>query len=736
MAKGIPDAAWEPIEGDDKKTASALKKRNKAEREDKNASFEFSAVVEGGTIALATQVQSLDAAPDGNLGDLIRKGQTWAGLLDSQLYRARRLAADAWCAAFVWCKQPGDLATMAPTHAEWERLRHDPQLASPALVIEVRRLANEYRFFHWHLQFPQVFARGGFDVVLGNPPWERVKLQEQEFFASRSEEISVAVNAAARKKLIAALPQTNTLLWNEWSLASREAEGQSQYIRQSGRYPLCGKGDINTYAVFAEHNRAVLGPHGRAGFIVPTGIATDDTTKEYFGTLVSSRQLASLYDFQNVASANLFRGIGHDNIKFALLTIAAGHIEAPEFVFYALSAMDLRDPKRTFSLSDTDIVVLNPNTRTCATFRSRRDADINLAMYRRAGILWRESDEAKGNPWSLRFMRMLDMANDSGLFKTRAELAASGRRLERTSTVGSGGEVLPLIEAKMVHHFDHRFGDYADRSAEKEGTDTRNLPIIPATRLLDPLYSPTPRYWVAESEVGKRLRGCWAREWILGWRDICRSIDQRTVIASLIPLAAVGHKFPLIMPEGEPVLVACLYASLCSFALDYTARQKVGGTSLTYFVVKQLPVLPPDKYTADTDWRRGTVVRDWLLPRVLELTYTAWALEPFAHDVGYDGPPFRWDSERRFLLRCELDAAFFHLYGLNRDDTDYVMDTFPVVRKNDEKAHGEYRTKRVILEIYDAMVEAARTGKPYQTRLAPPPADPRVAHPDTRGSKR
>ena len=120
-------------------------------------------------------------------------------------------------------------------------------------------------------------------------------------------------------------------------------------------------------------------------------------------------------------------------------------------------------------------------------------------------------------------------------------------------------------------------------------------------------------------------------------------------------------------------------------------------------------------------------------PRVLELTYTAWDLQPFAHDCGYDGPPFRWDEERRFLLRCELDAAYFHLYGIARDDVDYIMDTFPIVRRKDEAAHGEYRTKRVILEIYDEMAEAMRTGEPYRTRLDPPPADPRVAHPPREG---
>jgi len=239
----------------------------------------------------------------------------------------------------------------------------------------------------------------------------------------------------------------------------------------------------------------------------------------------------------------------------------------------------------------------------------------------------------------------------------------------------------------------------------------------------------SPKYWVAESEVESRLEGRWQRGWLLGWRDISRSTDRRTIIASLVARAGVGDKFLLMLPAAEPKSVAALYGNITSFALDYAARQKVGGTSVKYFTMRQLPVLPPSTYAEPAAWSRSTRLEPWLLPRVLELTYTAWDLEPFARDVGYDGTPFRWDPDRRFLLRCELDAAFFHLYGLSRDDTDYVMGTFPIVRKHDEKAHGEYRTKRVILEIYDAMAEAARTGKPYETRLDPPPADPRVAHP-------
>ena len=120
--------------------------------------------------------------------------------------------------------------------------------------------------------------------------------------------------------------------------------------------------------------------------------------------------------------------------------------------------------------------------------------------------------------------------------------------------------------------------------------------------------------------------------------------------------------------------------------------------------------------------------RDLILPRVLELTYTAWDLEQFARDCGYAGPPFRWDQERRFLLRAELDAAFFHLYGLNRDDTAYILDTFPIVRRKDIAQHGTYRTKDTILEIYDAMQTAIRTGIPYQTPLTPPPGPPTDAN--------
>jgi len=543
---------------------------------------------------------------------------------------------------------------------------------------------------------------GGFDVVLGNPPWERVKLQEQEFFASRSEAIAKAPNAAARKKLIAALPQTDPALAQAWSDASRQAEGESHFLRQSGRYPLCGRGDINTYAVFAEHNRAVLGDKGRAGFIVPTGIATDDTTKAFFGDLVGTEQLAAFYGFEN--EAKLFAGIDH-RVNFCLLLLSQRPISRPRFVAFARDPDVLRYSERVYELSASDLRRLNPNTGTCPVFRSRRDADINLAIYRRTGVLWREDDEA-GNPWNLRFMAMLHMANDSDLFRTRPQLEGMGARRKGNTFEQEGNGWLPLIEAKMVYHFNHRYGDFA---LLDEGEREHILPAVPDALLANPEYSLTPRYWVAARDVEERLAGVWGRGWLLGWRDVTDARSSaRTVIASLVPRVAVNDKLLLMLPDAEPNLVACLYANLCSFVLDYCARQKVGGTSLKYFTMRQLPGLPPSTYVRPTPWAPDILLRDWIAARVLELTYTAHDMAPFARDLGYEGPPFRWDPERRFALRCELDAAFFWLYGLGRDEVAYVMETFPIVKKRDEKEWGAFRTGAAVVAGFEGMVGPAR----------------------------
>jgi hypothetical protein len=259
-------------------------------------------------------------------------------------------------------------------------------------------------------------------------------------------------------------------------------------------------------------------------------------------------------------------------------------------------------------------------------------------------VLWREDSE-DGNPWGVSFKRMLDMSNDCGLFHDRQQLESDGWRLQGNTFCRGDERMLPLYEAKMVHHYDHRFGDYADKPVDSENTA---LPDVPAARRQDPSYAPLPRYWVAEDQVEKRLEGtakrpAWPHGWLLGWRDICRSTDMRTVIASVIPRVAVNDKFLLMLPGRGPV--ASLAACLQSMAFDYVSRQKVGGTSLKYFTMKQLPVLPPETYDQPCPLDETQTLESWIRERVLELTYTSHELAPFARSLGDTGAPFIWNDE-------------------------------------------------------------------------------------------
>ena len=712
MGDQVPDAAWAVLEGDDRRVTRSLKRRNQDEIAG-HRSLPFETPNE--TDAVRDAMRAIERAPDADASALAEKQERWQALLTSQAYEHEKLVADAWCAAFLWPKsEPGAVVEAAPTTAAWLALRDGQTAPSPLIVETTRRISEKYRLFHWELAFPDVFARDGFDVVLGNPPWERIKLQEQEFFASRESSIANARNAAERKRLIAALPATNPVLWKEWSRETRVAQGQSHFVRQSGRYPLCGKGDVNTYALFAEHNLRIPGPRGRAGFIVPSGIATDDTTKVYFQAIMQSRSLVSMWEFEN--EGFFTAGKGH-MLRFALTTLSGESHPSPsaDFLFQGQAVSDVDDPDRHFTLTAEDIETINPNTGTCPIFRTTRDAAIALAIYRRAGVLWRAGDP-DGNPWGLRFLSMFHMANDSGLFRTRADLASAGWKQEGNRFEKDGHVMLPLYEAKMTYQYNHRSGTF---EGAPPGKRPHRLPSPSDAQLADPHYSPLPFYWIAEEEIESRLDGLWSRGWMLGWRDVTDArASVRTVVPCIIPRTAVNHTLPLAMPSLTPQLVSALQANLSSIPFDYCARQKVGGLHLTYFTMRQLPALRPMVYSMPAPWAPAMRILDWILPRVLELNFTSWALKAFAEDCGDDDPPFIWDSDRRFQLQCEIDAAFFRLYGISRDDAAYVLDTLQVLKHSDKREHGEYRTKRVVIETYDALKSATKE-QPYDSPLGP-----------------
>lgn len=695
IAKGIPDAAWDPIEGDDKKVASALKKRNKAEAGGQRT-MDFgdpaSAHMEAQVVTRA--ISDLDAASDANAEALAKKEELWDGILGSPEYRHQKFMADAWCAAFVWPKQSGDLANAAPTNELWRQLR-DGQEKAPVLTTKtVGELADQYRFFHWHLQFPQVFAKGGFDVVLGNPPWESLRLQEKEFFAARASEIARADTSALRKALIVQLETMDPSLHSDYMSALRSTEATNAFVVGSERFPLSGIGRVNLYALFAETARSLVSRRGRVGQILPSGIVSDDSTKLFFQDVIEKRQLVSFLDFEN--REGIFPAID-SRIRFGVFTLAGErppNTEA-EFVFFATRVDHVKDSDRRFTLSAADLALVNPLTKTCPSFRSLRDARLTADIYHRLPTL-------PDSGWEAAARFPLDVGRASSDFE---------RAL--------AGDVVPLYEGKYFHQFEHRW-------ATRDGTTDRVM--IDAERG-DPSQFVRPRYAFPTHKISERYAVIWPRDWIIVWRDITNSTNERTFISSVVPSLAVAHTaWLLIAHEKYLPQLGLLLANFNSFIFDYIARQKAGGTHMAAFIVEQLPVLAPAHYQSDTPWSRGAPLSEWLTSRVLELTYTAWDLESFARDLGYAGTPFRWDRERRFQLRCELDAAFFHLYGFARDDADYVMETFPIVRKNDEKANGEYRTKRVILEIYDALAKASQTGKPYRAPLDPLPAAIGASH--------
>jgi hypothetical protein len=728
MAMGIPDAAWEPIEGDDKTTARALKSRNKdAAVGQRSFDTLWSQPVEAEVQDLARAVAELEESSDANPEALAKKESQWDGILESHQYRHQKLVADAWCAAFVWPKQPGVLAENAPTNDLWRQIR-DGQGEPPALMVRAtRELSERYGFFHWQLQFARVFAKGGFDVVIGNPPWERVTLKEKEWFALRDLEVAGARTGAIRLKRIADLKRTNPPLYAEFVAAKRIAGGEKSLLRRSGNYPLCGQGDVNTFAVFAELGRRLA--RGRAGLVLPTGIVTAETTQDFVADLVKREQLVSIFDFDN--RSGIFPAV-QGNVRFCLMTIARGPIKTIRAAAQLRSTSDLLGPGRTWILNRSDISRINPNTLTLPLFPSERDASIARGIYGRLRCLDETAEQYPGR-WCAPMQRMLHMGDDSHLFKTDDQLQAECFEREGDSWRNGKNRYIPLLEAKLCYQYDHRASTF-DGMPKKGRFGTH-----PATRELtlaerqNPDSFPEPRYWVPEGEIRKRIG---ARTYLLSFRDAVSAVaDSRSLVAAVLPPHGAGHTLLFFFPDTAPD-AAFLCGWLNSIATDFVFRLKASGAHASFFLLRQLPIPRRDVVLAPAPWTGNGTILDWMLPRVMELTYTAWAVSGFAHECGYRGPPFRWDDDRRFRLQAELDAAFFHLYGLSRDETDYVMSTFPIVRKNEEKVYGEFRTRRVILEIYDAMAHSAVcNSKPYQTRLDPPPADARLAHSDTKGLK-
>ncbi|MDX0973235.1 N-6 DNA methylase [Sinorhizobium medicae] len=841
LERGIPDEAYKALTGDDREMAKTYARYNKQQRDGKGATGFLNELRPPASLTRADRLlaempqETLEQVGEKTRGfDNIRKQDEWVRLKSaSDLY----VSAYLYTAAFFSPKSAPqavsgfDDSRMPLTEHVWKAAGGS---TVPLHLFEgARKTSEAVAAFHWHIEFPRIFDNGGFDVVVGNPPWERIKLQEQEFFATRSPMIATAANKAEREKLINALEgaqpdSPDGRLWTEFQFAKRTAEASSEFVRSSGRYPLTGKGDVNTYALFAEHFAQLARPEGRAGVIVPTGIATDSSTSAFFSNLISKQSIRSLYSFYEIR--RWFKGTD-DRKSFCILCLGKGDVPA-EFCFDIDAVEDVQNPERRFRLAPAEIARINPNTFTAPVFRSRADAELTSKIYAHAPVLIHERQQDLGgddNPWGITFQTLFHMSGDSGLFRTAPQLEAKGWTRDGAdwlSETENGFERrVPLYEAKMIHHFDHRWATYAASSSDDED-GARDCTIVEKQ---NSTFEPAPRYWVPDIEVKMRaarvpaslkravreearerilkslaesLVGYFAAEhrtmregdltqilgrhhpwrsvlstspdrflldpktranggaahsdtplnsddlvflsqgpddplelakalieqkqprWLMGWRDIALRSVERTVIASVFPMVGANHKLPLFYLSAGPKVAAVFIGLMTSLTFDYLARQKVGGSSLTYFYLKQFAVPSLSSFTlADISF---------VVPRVLELTYTSQSMRPWAEDLGYSGAPFIWDEDRRASLRSELDAFFAGKYGLTRDELRYVLDpadargadypseTFRVLKSKEEVRYHEYRTGRLVLDAWDRLAATNIGTKAIEVRAVSP----------------
>ncbi len=699
IREGIPTNAFISVTGDNKGIIKKIRQKNKSEHQIKNAKTRKMVDLS----ELASKFTQLTNLSENSSKEVQYKYERYKNLRTDPFFQKHKLLYDLWTSAFFW--SPIDLK--APTQALFDLFFDLSENSAinweESLLQRMERIAEKNQFFHWTIEFPEVFERQekGFDFILTNPPWERIKIHQKEFFEIFRPDIMRIRRASERKRRIAELKSTNPALMRQYQQTLQQSEKYANYLRHSGHFLLTSKGDINLYAPFAELADSLLADSGHTGLIIPSGIATDTTNKEFFHFLIDNKKLISFYDFEN--RKNLFEQV-HRSYRFALLVWSkTSNQNSPDFAFFLTNPEQLRDPNKHFRLTSEDLSLLNPNTRTCPIFRSQRDAIIILQIYRRVPVLISKKNQIEQNYWKIKLRTMFHMTNDSKLFYTQARLSKeiSIPQTKDSEVNKFDKRYVPLYEGRMIDFYNHRHA-----SVEFSATATKRSAITIKTTPIqhsDPNYTPQARYWVPIQEVEKKIPKSYLYSWFLVFQNITASTNERTFICSIIPRYAVGNSITLILTNKPPKLVCCLLANLSSLIFDYVVRQKLGGINLNYFIVEQLPVLPPKIYSKE--------LQELIIPKVVELVYTSGDMHEFAKLCGINAPPYPWNEEKRLRLKAELDAIFAHLYGLTYFDLAYILESFgggqslKGLKKSEVAKYGEFRTKRLVIEHYKKLKE-------------------------------
>jgi len=541
---------------------------------------------------------------------------------------------------------------------------------------------------HWGREFPEVFSGGGFDAIVTNPPWERLKVQTREFFSGRNSELATVATTAKRE--VELRRTENGEAKNALQKAKDRAKAFADDVRDSEQYNWTNVGSLNLYSLFAERSLHLTKDGGRVGLLVPTGIATDYYTREFFEHLMTSGKLQSLYDFEN--REKHFKDVD-GRTRFALVSIKdePGEPKA-DFVFFAHDPEDLDDTQKHVTLTADEIAELHPNTKTAPLVRGRDALDTLQTQHDAAPILSKETGDAEENPWGVDYLRMFDMSLDSALFHQSSELE-DGTQLRSGNILQDDMEYTRVYEGRMIDQYNHRASharnseDNIYRSGASEATTQEQLD--------DPDFTVAARYYVTKDEVDQEMADReYDRDWFIGFKDITSATNTRTMIASVLPYTAVGNKVPILLADHPARSVACFLANINSLAYDFACRQKIGNVTLNWYIVRQTPVFPPR--TFDQTFR-GHKLRDWVAERVAELTYTAHDLDSWGRDLDFAEKPYTWNRERRRELRVDLEALFFSLYGLGEDEVGHIFESFWSVKEDEIEKYGEYELKQQVL---------------------------------------
>ena len=502
----------------------------------------------------------------------------------------------------------GPLVTTLGQHTAnaYELLARGPEemgAADATLFVELwrkaRTIANREGFLHWEVAFPGVWHRwqesrpqGGFDAVIGNPPWDRIKLQEVEWFATRDRELALAPTAAARRKGIQQLRKQGASLAAEFDAAKAQSESLSQMVRSGGDYPLLSGGDINLYSLFVERSMNLIKPDGFVGLLTPSGIYADKTASRFFQSVSTSGRLGGLFDFEN---RKVFFKDVHSSFKFCALIFGGEkrQFDQAECAFFLHDTKTIADGDRCFQLTSADFSRVNPNTGTAPVFRTRQDAEITRRIYEQHPVLVKRSQSKKKRVWPVKYTTMFHMTNDSHHFRTAEQLDAEGFYPVEGNRWKKGEDLyLPLYEGKMVQAFDHRAASVVvnPENLNRTGQPREATPEEHA----NPNWLPNIRYFVDSSH--RKITS--TRGYILTYKRITAATNVRTMIAAVGPHAAyeMNANNILLSPKAEVVACCCIVSCLNSMAFDYVVRQKIQGVTLNWYIVEQLPLIPPNAY--------------------------------------------------------------------------------------------------------------------------------------------